>query len=135
MRESDYEWYVTLAELQHVTAAAEQLHIAQPTLTRMLSRLEQRLGVALFDRRGKRLALNAYGRIFYEHACRAQLELDSSPTRNRRPDQPGRQRDPFGVSPSLFGSIRGGAALDCGVHGSLTASGVHAAGGRRRIDR
>ena len=44
----------------------------------MLSRLEQRLGVALFDRRGKRLALNAYGRIFYEHARRAQLELDSA---------------------------------------------------------
>ena len=55
MRDGDYEWYVTLAELQHVTAAAEQLHIAQPTLTRMLSRLERRLGVALFDRRGKRL--------------------------------------------------------------------------------
>ena len=78
MRAGDYEWYVTLAELQHVTAAAEQLHIAQPTLTRMLSRLEQRLRVALFDRRGKRLALNAYGRIFYEHARRAQLELDSA---------------------------------------------------------
>ncbi len=78
MREGDYEWYITLAELQHVTAAAEQLQIAQPTLTRMLSRLEQRLGVALFDRRGKRLALNSYGRIFYEHARRAQLELDSA---------------------------------------------------------
>ncbi len=78
MRDGDYEWYVTLAELEHVTAAADQLHIAQPTLTRMLSRLEQRLGVALFDRRGKRLSLNAYGRIFYEHARRAQLELDSA---------------------------------------------------------
>jgi LysR family transcriptional regulator, transcription activator of glutamate synthase operon len=78
MRDGDYEWYVTLAELQHVTAAADQLHIAQPTLTRMLSRLERRLGVALFDRRGKRLSLNTYGRIFYEHARRAQLELDSA---------------------------------------------------------
>jgi LysR family transcriptional regulator, transcription activator of glutamate synthase operon len=78
MREGDYEWYVTLAELQHVTAAAEQLHVAQPTLTRMLSRLERRLGVALFDRHGKRLSLNSYGRIFYEHARRAQLELDSA---------------------------------------------------------
>src|SRR5690348_6767026 len=78
MRDGDYEWYVTLAELEHVTAAADQLHIAQPTLTRMLARLEQRLGVALFDRRGKRLSLNAYGRIFYEHARRAQLELDSA---------------------------------------------------------
>ncbi|OBH87558.1 LysR family transcriptional regulator [Mycobacterium scrofulaceum] len=74
----DYEWFVTLAELEHVTAAAEQLRMAQPTLTRMLARLERRLGVALFDRRGKRLSLNTYGRIFYEHARRAQLELDSA---------------------------------------------------------
>jgi LysR family transcriptional regulator, transcription activator of glutamate synthase operon len=78
VRDGDYEWYITLAELQHVTAAAEQLHVAQPTLTRMLSRLERRLGVALFDRNGKRLSLNSYGRIFYEHARRAQLELDSA---------------------------------------------------------
>ncbi len=78
MPEGDYEWFVTLTELQHVTAAADQLHIAQPTLTRMLARLERRLGVALFDRRGKRLALNTYGRIFYEHARRAQSELDSA---------------------------------------------------------
>jgi LysR family transcriptional regulator, transcription activator of glutamate synthase operon len=77
-RGGDYEWFITLAELQHVTAAAEQLHMAQPTLTRMLARLERQLGVGLFDRRGKRLALNAYGRIFYRHARRAQLELDSA---------------------------------------------------------
>jgi LysR family transcriptional regulator, transcription activator of glutamate synthase operon len=78
MSDGDYEWFLTLAELQHVTAAAEQLHVAQPTLTRMLARLERRLGVALFERRGRRLSLNTYGRIFYEHARRAQLELDSA---------------------------------------------------------
>jgi LysR family transcriptional regulator, transcription activator of glutamate synthase operon len=78
MPPGDYEWFLTLAELQHVTAAAEQLHVAQPTLTRMLARLERRLGVALFERRGRRLSLNTYGRIFYEHARRAQLELDSA---------------------------------------------------------
>jgi LysR family transcriptional regulator, transcription activator of glutamate synthase operon len=78
VRDGDYEWLITLAELQHVTAAAEQLGIAQPTLTRMLARLEQRLGVELFDRRGRRLSLNDYGRIFYQHARRAQLELDSA---------------------------------------------------------
>ena len=78
MPDGDYEWFVTLAELEHVTAAAEQLHVAQPTLTRMLSRLERRVGVELFDRRGRRLSLNTYGRIFYEHARRAQSELDSA---------------------------------------------------------
>lgn len=78
MADGDYEWFLTLAELQHVTAAAQQLHIAQPTLTRMLARLERRLGVPLFDRHGRRLSLSTYGRIFYEHARRAQLELDSA---------------------------------------------------------
>lgn len=78
MADGDYEWFLTLAELQHVTAAAQQLHIAQPTLTRMLARLERRLGVALFDRHGRRLSLSTYGRIFYEHARRAQSELDSA---------------------------------------------------------
>jgi LysR family transcriptional regulator, transcription activator of glutamate synthase operon len=78
MADGDYEWFLTLAELQHVTAAAQQLHISQPTLTRMLARLERRLGVALFDRHGRRLALSTYGRIFYEHARRAQSELDSA---------------------------------------------------------
>jgi DNA-binding transcriptional LysR family regulator len=78
MRDGDYEWFVTLAELENVTEAAEQLHIAQPTLTRMLARLERRLGVALFDRHGRRLSLNAYGQIFHEHARRAQHELDSA---------------------------------------------------------
>lgn len=78
MSDGEYEWFVTLAETQHVTAAAAQLGIAQPTLTRTLARLERRLGVELFDRRGRRLTLNAYGRIFYQHARRAQLELDSA---------------------------------------------------------
>lgn len=58
MADGDYEWYITLAERQNVTAAAEQLQIPQPTLTRMLARLERRLGAQLFDRHGKRLTLN-----------------------------------------------------------------------------
>lgn len=78
MADGDYEWYITLAERQNVTAAAEQLQIAQPTLTRMLARLERRLGAQLFDRHGKRLTLNPSGRIFYQHARRAQMELDSA---------------------------------------------------------
>ncbi|RJO69936.1 LysR family transcriptional regulator [Nocardia panacis] len=72
---ADLEWFTTLAELERVGAAAERLHIAQPTLSRMLGRLERRLGVELFDRRGKRIALNDFGRVYYEHARRAQAEL------------------------------------------------------------
>ncbi|MEV6137908.1 LysR family transcriptional regulator [Nocardia sp. NPDC051990] len=74
----DLLWFTTLAELERVGAAAERLHIAQPTLSRMLARLERRLGVELFDRHGKRIVLNEFGRIYYEHARRARSELDAA---------------------------------------------------------
>ncbi|WP_228002593.1 LysR family transcriptional regulator [Nocardia australiensis] len=74
----DLEWFTTLAELERVGATAARLHIAQPTLSRMLARLERRLGVELFDRNGKRISLNDYGRIYYEHARRARAELDAA---------------------------------------------------------
>ncbi|MEV0294146.1 LysR family transcriptional regulator [Nocardia sp. NPDC050710] len=74
----DLQWFITLAELERVGAAAERLHIAQPTLSRMLARLERRLGAELFDRFGKRITLNEFGRVYYEHARRAQSELDAA---------------------------------------------------------
>ncbi|BAD56276.1 LysR family transcriptional regulator [Nocardia farcinica] len=74
----DLRWYTTLVETQSVSAAAARLHLAQPTLSRMLARLERRLGVPLFDRHGKRIALNEFGRVYYEHARRAQSELDAA---------------------------------------------------------
>ncbi|MFD6162194.1 LysR substrate-binding domain-containing protein [Nocardia sp. NPDC060256] len=78
MLSEDLEWFTTLAQLERVGAAAERLHIAQPTLSRMLGRLERRLGVELFDRHGKRITLNEFGRIYYERARRAQAELDTA---------------------------------------------------------
>ncbi|MBL1074602.1 LysR family transcriptional regulator [Nocardia sp. 2] len=78
MSSDDLHWFLTLAELERVGAAAERLHLTQPTLSRMLARLERRLGVELFDRHGKRLTLNESGRIYYEHVRRAQSELDAA---------------------------------------------------------
>ncbi|MFI6869095.1 LysR family transcriptional regulator [Nocardia sp. NPDC050406] len=78
MSSDDLHWFTTLAELERVGAAAERLHLTQPTLSRMLARLERRLGVQLFDRHGKRLTLNDFGRVYYEHARRAQSELDAA---------------------------------------------------------
>ncbi len=78
MQRDDLHWFLTLAELEHVGEAADRLNLSQPTLSRMLGRLEQRLGVKLFDRHGKRLMLNDFGRVYYEHARRAQAELDAA---------------------------------------------------------
>ncbi|MBU3062948.1 LysR family transcriptional regulator [Nocardia sp. NEAU-G5] len=78
MPSDDLHWFLTLAELEHVGAAAVRLGLSQPTLSRMLARLERRLGARLFDRHGKRLSLNDFGHVYYEHARRAQAELDAA---------------------------------------------------------
>lgn len=78
MPSDDLHWFLMLAELEHVGAAAGRLRVSQPTLSRMLARLEGRLGVRLFDRHGKRLSLNDFGQVYYEHARRAQAELDAA---------------------------------------------------------
>ncbi len=72
---SAVHWLVVLAEEENVTAAADLLGIAQPTLSRMLARLESELGTTLFDRHGRRISLNDTGRRFVDHVRRADLEL------------------------------------------------------------
>ena len=43
-------YFLTVAQMQHMTRAAEALHIAQPALTKSVQRLESELGVALRSR-------------------------------------------------------------------------------------
>ncbi|MED2946262.1 LysR family transcriptional regulator [Bacillus subtilis] len=58
------EYFQTLARVQHVTKAAKSLSITQPALSRSIARLENHLGVPLFDRQGRSISLNQYGHIF-----------------------------------------------------------------------
>ena len=51
-----------------MSAAARELHLSQPALSRSLGRLETELGQPLFDRMGRRLVLNEAGRVALEHA-------------------------------------------------------------------
>lgn len=78
MHLDELHWFVVLAEIEHVTDAAAELGIPQPTLSRALARLEAEVGVPLFDRVNRRLRLNAYGAIVAEHARRATAEMRSA---------------------------------------------------------
>lgn len=77
----ELHWFVVLADTEHVTDAAAELGISQPTLSRALSRLEARVGAPLFDRVNRRLQLNSYGAILLEHARRSIDEIASATER------------------------------------------------------
>ena len=57
-------YFQTVAQLEHFTRASETLSVSQPTLSRAIARLEEELGVPLFDRQGRTVSLNRYGQIF-----------------------------------------------------------------------
>jgi LysR family glycine cleavage system transcriptional activator len=50
-----------VAQLSNLRAAAEQLHLTHSAISQQMRVLEQQLGFALFDRRGRRVVLNAAG--------------------------------------------------------------------------
>ncbi|MEN6568140.1 MAG: LysR family transcriptional regulator [Veillonellales bacterium] len=69
------KYFQVVARLENVTRAAEELHIAQPSLSKIISRLEKDVGVPLFERRRKRLRLNEYGKSFLRRVERSFNEL------------------------------------------------------------
>ena len=60
--------FVTVAETGSLSAAAEQLHLSQPALSRSMQRLESELGLTLFERSRNRIALGELGLYAAESA-------------------------------------------------------------------
>ena len=71
------KYFKTIADCQHITKAANQLNISQPSLSNTLSRIEHELGVQLFDRLGRNITINSYGEILLKHANNILRELDN----------------------------------------------------------
>lgn len=59
-------YFQTVAKYENMSRAAEELHITQPALSKSISMLEEYLRVELFDRNGKSIKLNRYGKFFLE---------------------------------------------------------------------
>lgn len=58
------QYFETLARMLHYTHAAEELHIAQPSLSYSINELEKELGVKLFDKQNRKIVLTEYGERF-----------------------------------------------------------------------
>ena len=61
-----YFWVV--AKEGGITVAAEKLHLAQPTLSSQIQKLEKSMGVNLFDRVGRGLVLSETGQVVFRYA-------------------------------------------------------------------
>ena len=70
------EQFRAVARCEHMSKASAALHVAQPTLSLNISRLEDELGVKLFDRSGRNIRLNMYGREFLYRIERGLNELE-----------------------------------------------------------
>ncbi|BEM43797.1 LysR family transcriptional regulator [Serratia marcescens] len=64
--------FVAVAEGGSFAAAAEKLHLTRSAVSKIVSRLEARLGVMLFMRTTRSLSLTDEGALYYEH-CRQAL--------------------------------------------------------------
>ena len=77
-------YFVKLAEVKHYTRAAQQLCIAQPSLSHAIRLLEEELGVPLFEKTGRNTTLTRFGQEFLECSRRTLATLDGGVESLRR---------------------------------------------------
>ncbi len=93
--------FVTVAEQQSLTRAGERLHLSQPSVSAHVKALEESLGVSLFHRTGRGVALTDAGRELLTHAKGILAGVDRMGRRARELND--------GIAASLHVGV-----IDCG---------------------
>jgi DNA-binding transcriptional LysR family regulator len=114
MELNQLQYFQTVAQLQHFTHAAEALSISQPALSRSIARLEEELGIPLFERQGRSVSLNPYGQLFLKRVNRVLQEIDFAQNELQNLIDPGKGSVSLGfihsqgsnLVPDLLGSFR-----------------------------
>ncbi len=83
------QYFLVAAKYEHITKAANSLHIAQPALSQSIRRLEAELGVKLFDRRKGGIVLSDSGRLLVKEIEPIMKSLEDLP--KKLADAAGRQ--------------------------------------------
>jgi DNA-binding transcriptional LysR family regulator len=78
MLSDQLRYFVVAARTEHIGRAAEQLELSQPALSRSIHKLEEELGLPLFDRAGRGVRLNEAGKILLRRVERACAEFDDA---------------------------------------------------------
>ncbi len=88
--------------LSNITRAAEELHLAQPSVSLAVKELEEHYSVRLFERLGRRICPTACGETLYGYACHILSLFDEMEGRLSRWDREG--------------ILRVGASITIGAH-------------------
>jgi DNA-binding transcriptional LysR family regulator len=94
-------YFVAVADTRHFTRAAEQMRVAQPSLSQQVRALERDLGATLFHRIRGNVSLTEAGETLLPIARRILAETDTAYRAIRELDELGRGRVRLGATPSL----------------------------------
>ena len=78
MEMQQLRYVVAVARMGNFSRAAEQCHVAQPSLSQQIQKLEDELGERLFDRMKREARLTAHGEAFLRRAVRILEEVDAA---------------------------------------------------------
>lgn len=68
-------YFQAVARHRSITNAAIELNLTQPALSRSILRLEEEIGVPLFERKSRGVVLNQYGKVFSSYANQTLSEM------------------------------------------------------------
>jgi len=77
MNIQQFQYILALAESRHFERAAESCHITQSTLSTMISRFEEELGIQVFDRKKKPIEISIEGEAVLAQIKKIKKEIDS----------------------------------------------------------
>ena len=75
MLASNFEYFLTIVELKNITKASQKLYLSQPSLSQYLIKLENELGVRLFERKNNQMKLTYAGEKYLEYVHKF-IEID-----------------------------------------------------------
>ena len=99
------KYFIEVAKREHVTDAADALHVAQSAVSRQIVNLESELGVSLFIREGRNVRLTPVGRVFLEHVEKVVHVVDDAERVIKEYTDPERGTIHIGFPSSLAGNI------------------------------
>lgn len=73
----DLQYIIAVAETRHFGKAAERCFVSQPTLSGQIKKLEEHLGVAIFERTNRSVEVTPIGEAIVQHARQVMEQVDA----------------------------------------------------------